>query len=100
MASDVTQRLSDGSVGQISASGQAMSPGIAIEAAIIYKAQVYYKDLAGQFQISAHGTLGDREFNQSILNIINDNNLDDVKRMELIKLLTSREATVTPTDGQ
>lgn len=61
MASDVTDRLDEGAAAQIAASGQALNPGIAVEASMVYRAVARYEGLAGQFQIGAHGVLGDRE---------------------------------------
>lgn len=88
MATDVTSRLADGSVGQISASGQALNPGVAVEAAVVYRATAKYDGLAGQFSIGAHGVLGPREAGlQPILDIINDKGLSDAKRREYFQVL-------------
>lgn len=89
MASDVTARLQDGSFGQVSASGQALNPGIALEAAVVYRVTGRYDGLAGQFSIAAHGVLGDRQFSPEILAIINDSSMSREARVQALFALVN-----------
>lgn len=84
MSADVTQRLSDGDFGQLSASGQALNPGIIVEAAQIWRVTARYEGMAGQFSVAASGQLSDREFDSEILKIWNDTSLSERRRLQLI----------------
>lgn len=58
MAATAADRLADGAVSQYQVSGQALNPGVVVEAAVVYRALARYEGLAGQFGASAQGQLG------------------------------------------
>lgn len=87
MATDAQARLKDGSVGQMSVAGQAINPGVEVEAAIKYAASARYAGLAGQFQASAHGELGALTPAEAerYYKIVNDASLTDAARAQMLK---------------
>lgn len=92
MATDASTRLQDGSVSQMQVSGQAINPGVTVEAAIKYTATARYEGLAGQFGAASQGTLGPRTLPPEIAAIINDKTLTDAARWA--KILNLYETVV------
>lgn len=99
MAADAATRLADGSIGQMSVSGQGLNPGIALEAAIVYRATAKYDGLAGQFSVSGQGTFGRQVDQAEIFAIINDSARSDSERLDAILRLLSRPSTQPAATG-
>ncbi len=69
MAVSAAERLGDGAISQYQVSGQALNPGVVVEAAVVYRATARYDGLAGQFGASAQGELGAKD-NQALIDAI------------------------------
>ncbi len=87
MAVSATERLKDGSLTQISASGQALNPGIVVEAGIIYRATARYDGLGGQFSISSQGEMGRAVDQEAIMAIYRRADISEAQKIELIRQL-------------
>lgn len=97
MAADAASRLEDGGVAQMQVSGQALNPGIQVEAAVVYRAVAKYDGLAGQFGVASHGVLGGRTLPDAVLAIINDSSKSEAQRIQLLKDLIDALKTETTT---
>lgn len=85
LATDAATRLADGSVGQFQVSGQAINPGIVVEAAIVYRAGARYEGLAGQFGAAGQGQFGERSSDVGpVLEIIKRADLSNAARRAII----------------
>jgi hypothetical protein len=92
VAIDVLKRMAEGSVGQISASGQGIEPGWTVEAGTKWYASAYYKGLSGQFSVGASGALKTLtpEQEATVDKVIRDKALsDEEKRTAILGILRS-----------
>jgi hypothetical protein len=90
VAIDVLKRMAEGSVGQITASGQGIEPGWTVEAGTKWYASAYYKGLSGQFAVGAAGSLKTLtpEQEATVDKVIRDKALsDEEKRAAILGIL-------------
>jgi len=90
MGAEVLKRISDGGMGNVSAAGQGIEPGLTFEAGMKYYASAYYKGLSGQFMINANGQLTKLtpEQEATVDKIIRDKGLsDEQKRTAILGLV-------------
>jgi hypothetical protein len=85
LAADAASRIQDGSMAQMQVSGQALNPGIKVEAYIKYGATVTYEGLAGQFAVGSQGPMGTREAPKYIQDIMNSTSMSEQQKWDLIK---------------
>lgn len=92
MATDVAARMQDGSIGQFQVGGQAINPGIRVEAGMTYYASARYEGLSGQFMSAAQGQLGSRGDVAEFYRIVQDKSLTDAEKRALFERLVGRIA--------
>lgn len=95
LAVTAQQSLKEGALTSVHASGQAINPGVTVEAAIVYKAEAKYTGLAGQFSIAQQGTSGpiSPEVQEAILKVMRDKSIEDEQKRAIVAgLLTAVEA--------
>lgn len=85
MAAKVANSLQDGSLAQFQGSGQAINPGVTVEASIVYRAVARYEGLAGQFSVAGQGQLVHRpDVQAEIWKIANDTTRTEQERFNAI----------------
>ena len=96
MAASASERLNDGALSSVHASGQGLNPGIEVEAAIVYRAVARYTGLAGQFSIASQGELGRDIDTDEVWAIMRDTSMTDADRRAAIERLL--KPWMTPDD--
>ena len=90
MSASVADRLNDGALAQFHASGAAVNPGIAMEAAVVYRVIGRFEGISGQFSTVAQGELGPAGQAGTIFeNIITNSNLTRQQQMDFLFQLIS-----------
>lgn len=97
MATQASTRLSDGSIAQMSVSGQAINPGVTVEAGVIYRARAFYEGLGGQFSASAQGQLGNLSPQDQAMveKIMRDKSLSDEQRIAALLVIVGKAVPST-----
>jgi len=85
MATSASERLKDGAMSSVHASGQAINPGVTIEGSLTYSATARYEGLAGQFSIASQGELGREVAQDQIWAIFRDKSLSDEQRRQMFE---------------
>jgi len=99
MAAQAAMSLKDGAVGQYTVSGQAINPGVQVEAAIKYSASAKYIGLAGGFGAAGQGELGAAD-KDAVYSIIQNASLSEAEWRNVLQEILKKigEAATRPSD--
>ena len=99
LASQASGSLKEGTFAQYQVSGQGLNPGIALEAAIVYRATARYEGLAGQFGASAAGQSNGGALTETSKDLMSATDRESV--MALVNKIVAAKlaAQPTPTGG-